>query len=320
MTAAEDDPPRHPIAVVAERTGLSQDVLRAWERRFGVVRPGRAERGQRLYSDADITRLGLLRAATKGGRGISQVASLATEEVAALVEEDIAARDSARQRTRHLGSAAKAGGDAGRLLDESLALARGWDQVLLDAQLRRAAARLGMPAFLEEVGAPLLRLVGNEWSAGRMTAAQEHMVSSVVQQLAMETLRTFSPRAGAPRMLVATPAGERHATGAAFVAALAAMEGWHVLHLGSDLPAAEIALAARAADVRLVALSLMHLDDRPRVLGEMRAVRAALPANVVVLAGGAGAATMSSALLALGMRVETSMPALVAELRSPTYA
>src|SRR6476469_6934867 len=56
--------PRHPIAVVAERIGLSQDVLRVWERRYDAVSPARGPQGQRLYSDADVERLALIQAAT----------------------------------------------------------------------------------------------------------------------------------------------------------------------------------------------------------------------------------------------------------------
>ena len=84
--------PRHPIAVVTERTGLSQDVLRIWERRYRAVVPTRGPGGQRLYSDADIERLTLLHDATRAGRGISRVANLADDALAALVDEDVAAR------------------------------------------------------------------------------------------------------------------------------------------------------------------------------------------------------------------------------------
>ena len=72
-----DPPPtdaaRHPIAVVAERTGLSIDVLRVWERRYSAVLPGRGPGGQRLYADADVERLRLLDAAVQGGRRIGAV-------------------------------------------------------------------------------------------------------------------------------------------------------------------------------------------------------------------------------------------------------
>ena len=88
--------PRHPIAVVTERTGLSQDLLRVWERRYRAVSPTRGPGGQRLYSDADIERLVLLHAATRAGRSISRVANLANEALSAMVDEDVAAREMLR--------------------------------------------------------------------------------------------------------------------------------------------------------------------------------------------------------------------------------
>ena len=65
---------RHPMRVVTRRTGLSADLLRAWERRHEVVKPSRSMGGRRLYSDDDIERLRLLYRATLAGRSIGQVA------------------------------------------------------------------------------------------------------------------------------------------------------------------------------------------------------------------------------------------------------
>src|SRR5215207_6184842 len=81
-----DNGPRHPIGVVAERTGLSPDVLRVWERRYAVVEPHRSAGGQRLYSDADIERLSLLHRATQGGHGIGHVATMSKAKLEELVQ------------------------------------------------------------------------------------------------------------------------------------------------------------------------------------------------------------------------------------------
>src|SRR5947208_15218323 len=80
--------PRHPIGVVARRTGLKPDLIRAWERRYGAVTPGRTETRRRFYSDEDIERLLLLRRAVNTGRGISQVAGLSDAELEALIEAE----------------------------------------------------------------------------------------------------------------------------------------------------------------------------------------------------------------------------------------
>ncbi|MEP6550304.1 MAG: MerR family transcriptional regulator, partial [Gemmatimonadales bacterium] len=81
---------QHPIAVVAERTGLTQDVLRVWERRYGAVKPTRGSNGQRLYTDADVHRLRDLHAATIAGRNIGQVAKLSDKALSAIVQGDAA--------------------------------------------------------------------------------------------------------------------------------------------------------------------------------------------------------------------------------------
>src|SRR5512141_668232 len=86
-TSTESQTPRYPVRLVALRTGLTPHVLRAWERRYGVVSPGRTEGGQRLYSELDIERLRLLRRLTDGGHAIRRIASLPLAELARLDEE-----------------------------------------------------------------------------------------------------------------------------------------------------------------------------------------------------------------------------------------
>src|SRR3569832_2969883 len=115
---------RHPIAVVSHRTGLSQDVLRVWERRYEAVIPARSDSGVRLYSDADIERLILLRAATRGGRGIGQVAKLSTRALETIVAEDEAARE---KQGAVIGAPPEPDDDVGA----SLALARELDSPAL---------------------------------------------------------------------------------------------------------------------------------------------------------------------------------------------
>lgn len=305
---APTEGPGHPIAVVAERTGLSQDVLRVWERRYDAVQPVRSAGGQRYYSDADIERLTLLRAATAAGRSIGQVARLPTEAIAALVADDSAARS-------RRDPVAATRPDTTHTIESALALARSLDAQALDELLRRSVAAFGVSAFIETVAGPLLRRVGDEWHAGRLTPAPEHLVSSVLHDIVAGTMRSFPQRPGAQRVLVATPAGDRHAIGAALVGAAAAVEGWNVLYLGADLPAREIADAAGASGARVVALSLVYVDDKARVLGELRALRSMVPPAVWILAGGGGASALAAELAAIDVQVEGSIPGLVAQLR-----
>ncbi|HEX6558346.1 MAG TPA: cobalamin-dependent protein [Longimicrobiales bacterium] len=289
---------RHPIAVVAARTGLSADVLRVWERRYAAVQPARSPEGQRLYSDADVDRLQMLRLAAASGRSIGRVVRLSNAELARLIQEDTAAQ--ADQPGR-----AEAWIEA--IVQEALARTRALDAAGLGALLRRAASLLGVPAFLEEVAAALLRRVGEEWHDGRLSPAQEHVASSVVQQIMIAAMHDVAPAAGGPCVVMATPAGERHATGAALVGAWAAAEGWTVIYLGADLPAQDIAASAMAAGAELVALSIVYVEDRNRLLRELRTLRARLPAGTAVITGGAGARSLQARIEKLGARVCTTL-------------
>ncbi len=299
---------RHPIAVVADRTGLSQDVLRIWERRYHAVLPERGPDGKRRYTDADIERLSLMRAATHAGRSVGTVASLSTEAIAALVKEDA---DAYERRVSLPGQSP----DAETAVNDALLLVRSLDASLLDQRLRRASSLMGLSIFFESVAAPLLRRLGDEWHAGRLTPSQEHLASSVLHDMATQTMRTFGQGNGAPRVLVATPAGDRHAIGAALIGAIAAVQGWEVIYVGADLPASEVAGAAMAASVRLVAMSVVYMNDRERILGELTSLRSLLPPQVTLIAGGAGAGVLLPDLAAIGVRVELSLAGWTGELR-----
>jgi methylmalonyl-CoA mutase cobalamin-binding subunit len=145
--------------------------------------------------------------------------------------------------------------------------------------------------------------------------SHEHLVSSVLHDIISETMRSFVPRPGAPGLLVTTPAGDRHSIGAALVGAAAAVEGWNVLYLGADLPADDIADAARTAGVIVVAVSIVYVENRARVLDELRTLRSRLSKKISLIAGGSGAATLAAELTAMDIKVSPSVPGLIAELR-----
>ena len=287
--------PGHPISVVSERTGLSRDVLRVWERRYAAVAPMRSLGGQRLYSNEDIDRFRLLAAATKHGRNIGLVAGLTTDALQQLVNEDEAERpepitdSDGRTHTERV--------------EAAMQHTRAFDGSALDRELRRTIARYGNPVFLEDVVPALMHRVGDEWQAGTLSVAHEHLASATVIAIILEATRSVPESPGAPRLLVATPASERHAVGAALAAAAAALDGWTIIYLGVDVPAADIVAAATTSNARAVALSLVHTDEPDYVLRELHAVRAALPANVPVVVGGAAAARMADRLTVPGLIV-----------------
>ena len=171
-TQSQNEPelPRHPVRVVAQRTGLSSHVLRAWERRYGVVTPTRTEGGQRLYSDADIERLILLRTLTSRGGAISQLAQLPQGDLARRVEEDRAARSGSAAGGGEVDAAAARWREAALLAVETL------DGAVLRRQLERAVVGLGTTHFLEGVVGPVLTEIGDRWRAGDLGIAHAGVV------------------------------------------------------------------------------------------------------------------------------------------------
>ena len=312
----EDSTPKHPIAVASERTGLSQDILRVWERRYQAVEPTRGPGGHRTYSDADIARLRLLHAVTSAGRSIGQVARLSTSELTRMAQEDNAAR-----AEREIGSGASESRDAGshtaaHIVELALESTARLDTPDLEHSLRRAIAQLGITSFIEDVASPILRRIGEEWHAGRLTIAHEHLASSTIHDIVAESMRAIGRGTGDATVLVATPTGERHAIGAALVGATAASEGWRVVYLGTDLPASDIAAAAIATNARAIAMSVIYVQDRARTLGELRTLRALIPPSIAIIVGGAGAAEMDEDLRQLGIRVGASLRDLRGALAS----
>jgi methanogenic corrinoid protein MtbC1 len=312
MTANEQHlAPRHPIAVAAERTQLSRDILRAWERRYQVVAPGRGAAGERLYSDADIEKLTLLGMATAAGRTISQLAALSVEQLRSIVDEDSSAREQ---------SAAAAGIASSRDTQEwERHITAAMDAVVrLDAaavewQLRHALASLGVPTFVEFVAAPFCRLIGEEWHAGRLTVAREHMATSALNRTLTAAL-TGPASPDAPLVVIGTLAGERHEIGAMLAAAIATVRGWRVLYLGADLPAVEIAGVARSSDADAVAISAVYMSDRTSLLAQFRALRADLPPGITLFAGGAAALEAGDELRRYGVTITRDSFVLSAEL------
>ena len=268
--------PRHPIRIVAERTGLTPEVLRAWERRYKVVRPGRGSGGHRLYSDADILRLSLLAKVAARGRGVASSAALPLEELHRLVAED-----------GELGRPESATATACRT--EAMAAVEALSPIPLRAALRRGLLTLGAVAFLDEVLGPLLTEIGEAWKAGRIGVAHEHAASVTVSQLLGWMIEELAPAGGGPQVVLATTAGERHALGAQMAGVAAALDGWKVTCLGADLPAGQIVAAAERNRAEVVGLSIVHAAGRGEASGEVTRIRKGLRESVPLLIGGRAA-------------------------------
>ncbi len=287
------DEPRHPIQVVARRTGISADLIRMWEKRYRVVRPGRTSGGRRAYTDADVEKLRLLREATLGGRRISDVAGLSTPELRAMILEDVTTT-----AVRPPSPAGPGSLEPAALIQDCLTAVRSMDAERLQVLVMRTLSSFSLDALVEDLLAPLFRRIGEEWEAGRLEVFQEHLATSVTRTVLMHILST--QRSGGHAIVLSTPSGQSHEIGLMFAAMVAASAGWRVVYLGPDLPAEEIAKAARLGRARVVAISLVASDESPELETELLRLGDLLPAESILVVGGAGREAQREALTRIG--------------------
>lgn len=285
----------HAIKAVARRTGLSAHVIRIWEKRYGAVEPERTGSNRRLYSEEQIERLNLLRIVTQAGHSIGQTANLPTDTLRKLAAESSPVNGQSRGKTVPVEEAGPKSP-----LEDCIQGVKTLDARRLEDALNRAQIELGGQGLLQRVIAPLAQRIGDLWRDGSITAAHEHFASAVIRIFLGQAARSYVEVNHAPVLVVATPVGQLHELGALLAGATASNLGWHVTYLGTSLPAAEIAGAARQNQARAVALSLVYPEDDPRLEGELARLRNLLPADIAVLAGGRAMPAYSEVLTKIG--------------------
>ena len=272
----------YPIRYVALHSGLTPHVIRAWEKRYQAVVPERSAKNRRLYSEDDLKRLQLLKTITDAGHNISQVAQLDTKKLAGLTLQESAAIS----RARETGKTALTAADAGAYLRQCLAAVLNLDPEGLERFYDQAAVDLTRRELLKAVIVPLFVEIGNLWQNGRLKIVNEHMATTVTRAFLWNLLRANAISNSAPKIVIATPAGQWHDVGALVVALTAAENGWQPLYYGPNLPADEIAACVKQSGARALAVSITHLLSPNLLMGELRKLCRYAGSDVALFIGG----------------------------------
>lgn len=299
-----DTAPRHPIRLVANRTGLTVDLIRAWEKRYHVVDPARSDTKRRLYSDYDIERLRLIRIAKQNGRRLVDVAPLTLEALRDVVSEDSRydrAQENQAEVYRPSWTSPLESSDTQYDIDAMLFAVQTMDQHRFDQLLQEGLVKQSLPAYLETVIGPLLREIGESTRLGKLRIAHEHMATAHLRTFigALRFRETFS--GNEPKIVITTPTGQLHELGALMIAALVSVDGWLPVYLGPNTPADEIAACALQSGARVVSLSLTYPADDPRIPTELTRLRTQLDGRIPVLIGGSAAAHHQPLIDRLGL-------------------
>jgi MerR family transcriptional regulator, light-induced transcriptional regulator len=225
------------IGELSRRSGVSPELLRAWERRYGLLTPERSTGGLRLYSADDVVRVQAMQQHLAAGVAAAEAAALARRAADPAGERAVAPEAARSDLETALSS-----------FDEGAAHA------VIDALLAQAS----LDVLLRDVVVPYLHALGEGWERGDVSIAQEHFASSLLRGRLLGLARGWGSGFG-PAVLLACAPGEQHDLGLiAFGLALRA-RGWSILYLGADTPVESVADAARIARPELVVLS--SVDD-----------------------------------------------------------
>lgn len=251
------------IKQAAVRTGLNVPTIRAWERRYGVVRPSRTAAGYRLYDDEAIARLLAMRRLVDGdGWRPSQAAErvIATRDTADLA---VLGREPDRPATPDApsGENARQPDTAADLIDKFNTAAGQFDVPAIEDVLDDAFAAQRFEGAMRDVVFPALRAVGDGWSRGEIDVAAEHAASETVRRRLSQLYEAAGRSVAVPNVVVGLPPGSHHEIGALAFAVAARRAGLGVLYLGADVPLESWLRTALETEAPLVVLGVVTIAD-----------------------------------------------------------
>lgn len=258
------------IGELARRTGVATELLRAWERRYGLLSPARTAAGYRLYSSGDVRQVGRMREL------------LATGLSAAEAAREALAEPSASQREVAPASAAVELRQAVDRLDDAAAHAA-FDRLLGD---------YSVDAVLDGVVLPLLRELGDGWVRGEVSIAEEHFASNLLRGRLLGLARGWDRGIG-PRAVLACAPGERHDLGLLAFGLALREHGWRITYLGADTPLDTLAETAQRLAPDVLVLAAVDPEHLESVTDRLRE----LAGTATLWLGGAGARAAPGARL-----------------------
>jgi MerR family transcriptional regulator, light-induced transcriptional regulator len=242
------------IGEVGRRAGVSPELLRAWERRYGLLRPVRSPGGLRLYSIEDLARVRLMKEYLASGLAAAEAAALASsvtlDEEGSAPEPAFAPEAACRELAGALGGFDEPGAQA--LLDRLLAVAT-------------------PDAVLAEVVLPYLRELGERWERGEASVAEEHFATSVLRGRMLGLARGWGRGVG-PLALLACLPDERHELGLLAFGLALRSRGWRNGYFGADTPIETVVQATELLEPALVVLSSVTSERVDPVTEQLRSI------------------------------------------------
>ena len=234
--AARKRTPLYTIRTVVQVTGVTPATLRAWERRYGVLAPGRSEGGYRLYSEHDIATLLWLKNQVDAGVAISRAAAILDLHHQAGDEPELEmSLDALHGAPRGMPVDEARGKDV--IVADLLVALLAFQEAAAEAVLGEAFALFPVETVAEEIVAPTLAEIGERWHRAEATIVQEHFATAFLRRRLTSLFQAYDQPAAGPLAIVGSAPAEWHDVGTLLVALALRRHGWRVIYLGQNVPA-----------------------------------------------------------------------------------
>jgi MerR family transcriptional regulator, light-induced transcriptional regulator len=277
-----------PIRTISAMTGVNPVTLRAWERRYGLIRPLRTPKGHRLYTHQHVELIRRVLLLVERGVPISQVNEL--------LEADSGSR----------GPAARGRGPWQAYVDSMAAAISRFDELELDRIYDGALSVHSVETVTSQVIVPLLVRLGQRWQRMAGAIAEEHFFSTYLRSKLGARLQHRMRYSNGPRILAACAPGEQHEIGLLLFALEAQDAGLRPVLLGADTPLEDVAEARARSGCDAVVLS--SSVDPPAGLLERELPKLVRQVKVPVFVGGSTALRHRAAVSAAGAVALGSAP------------
>jgi DNA-binding transcriptional MerR regulator/methylmalonyl-CoA mutase cobalamin-binding subunit len=262
-----DDTPVYTIKTVVQETGIAPATLRAWERRYGVLSPGRSDGGYRLYSERDISTLRWLKSQVDAGVSISRAVALLEIRHQAGEEPEL---EIDRLRTHSTPENARG---ADTIVAELVEALNAFNEPQAENILGEAFALYPVDVVAEEVITPTLVEIGERWHRGEATIVQEHFATAFLRRRLTALFHAYPQPLVGPLAITGSAPSEWHDVGILLVSMVLRLHGWRVIYLGQNVPTDHLLREVRKLKPEMVCLSAATRDSARELAEVHQAIR-----------------------------------------------
>ena len=270
----------YPIRTVSSLTGVQTVTLRAWERRYHLIKPLRTDTGHRLYSREDVEKIRKASGLLEKGMNISQAAQILNDpDFSASFPTDMTAVWMSYQQ-------------------QTLEATRVFDERELENIYQRALSLYPVETVTRRLIVPVLETLGKKWDKTPAGIAAEHFFSVFLRHKLGARFHHRSHNNNGPKLICACLPGDHHETGLLLFALAADESNYRQILLGADMPIEHLAEAAKLSSVDAIVLSGKCTTDPEQIVTAFKKLVAA--ADVPVFAGGDASVGLEERLLETG--------------------